>query len=87
MQRENRFGLLFTITEQEDRSLLIECNGKSIVLSVPWAQLSQSWYNWQVKGDFVQDAFSYLNPDEREFLITGMTGAEFDALMMEESDE
>lgn len=38
-------------------------------------------------GAFVQDAFPQLTPDEREFLMTGVTKEEWDATFSDFNDE
>jgi hypothetical protein len=91
--RQNRFGLTFRLTEQPDKAVKIELLGndgkpeKAITVSLGIDYLNQAWYKWSVQGEFVQKAFSHLNADEREFLITGLTGAEFDAMADELSDD
>ena len=39
---------------------------------------------WVVPGKRIQDAFPNLSPDEREFLMTGITPQEWDELFGEE---
>lgn len=36
------------------------------------------------EGELIQDAFPSLNADEREFLLSGLTPEEFDALFCDE---
>lgn len=36
------------------------------------------------EGKLIQDAMPYLNADQREFLVSGMTPAEFEALFGED---
>ena len=35
-------------------------------------------------GSLIQDAFDFLNPDQREFLMTGMTPEEWEEMFGEE---
>lgn len=51
-------------------------------LDVTQAQMDQF-----ADGAFVQVAFSNLNADEREFILTGITKEEWDATFPEEEDE
>ena len=44
------------------------------------------YYNWAYTNTFIQKAFPYLTPDEREFLKTGITAAEWDDMFKEEND-
>lgn len=48
-----------------------------------------SWKKWMDRKLFVQEAFPELNADEREFILSGLTPAEWNALMPEDvpSDE
>jgi hypothetical protein len=34
--------------------------------------------NWKSSGQLIQKAFPYLSPDDREFLLTGITPDEWD---------
>lgn len=43
----------------------------------------EDWKAWQ-QGIHIQDAMSYLTPDEREFLLTGMTPEEWGKAFPEE---
>jgi len=36
-------------------------------------------------GSLIQDAFDFLNPDQREFLMTGMTPEEWEEMFGEET--
>ena len=40
--------------------------------------------DWIESDALIQDAFPYLNADQREFLLTGATPAEFNDLFAEE---
>lgn len=41
--------------------------------------------DWRIKRKPVQTCLSFLNPDEREFIMTGITPSEWSALFPEES--
>ena len=43
----------------------------------------EQWAAFQ-NGALVQDAFPHLSPDEREFIITGMTEEEWDDIFRDE---
>ena len=51
----------------------IETVGGHIIVDANIRELDQAWYNWKVKGYYVQDAFHFLNAEQREFLMTGLT--------------
>jgi hypothetical protein len=78
-------GLTFylqTICEDRDSTnIYLAETGKKIKVEIPIEQLSVSWYNWQVKGKNIQDAFPFLIADEREFLISGLTSEEWNKIL------
>ena len=51
-------------------------------LDITQEQLDE-WSN----GAFIQDVFPYLSLEDREFIMTGITGDEWDTLMKEVDDE
>lgn len=93
MTRQNIIGLSYYISG-DDKSTTIELadpktvphNAKSITVNASFDSINQSWYNWQNGGQLIQKAFSYLNADEREFLMTGITSSEWDELFPVEED-
>ena len=50
-------------------------NTNSMELDVTETQLVR-WNN----GELIQDVFPHLNPDEREFIMTGITAEEWDSM-------
>ena len=40
----------------------------------------KDWVSWRIEGKLAQDVFPSLSVDQREFLITGMTPTDWDAL-------
>ena len=42
---------------------------------------------WQDKGAMIQDIFTHLSPDEREFLMTGSTTEDWDAAFGSDKEE
>jgi len=40
----------------------------------------QAYFAWMNGRMLIQDAFPQLTPDEREFLVTGVTPAEWDSM-------
>lgn len=73
-------------------NLTITNADKSIskTLSIPLtrAQWQRGWESWQISGNYVQDAFPTLNADQREFIMTGITPEEWEAMFgSEEEDE
>lgn len=47
-------------------------------------QKYQKWISLGVKAPHVQDMFPELSPDDREFLLTGITPEEWDNMFPEE---
>jgi len=78
-------GRVYTLTQESVDGVLtgntvISTDGKSITVNATIDKLAQGWYDWLVRGWMIQNAFSFLNPDEREFLMTSMTPTEWDEL-------
>lgn len=59
---------------------------KSIVVNCPLEEMNQRWYNYFVKGQYIQVAFDNLTDDEREFIKTGITAEKW-AEIFKDSDE
>ncbi len=47
----------------------------------------QAYHNWADNNMLIQDALPGLSPDDREFLMTGITPAEWAATFPPEDDE
>lgn len=75
---------MFTINDLGNGKCSIKYNNKTLVVKATIDDINVAWFRWQMKGQFIQDAFHFLSADEREFLQTGMFGYEFDALHKEE---
>lgn len=58
---------------------------KKLVVDHSLQAINQSWFFW-MSGKKVQDAFPYLNADEREFLMTGITPDEWKKIFGESED-
>jgi len=44
----------------------------------------EQWRAWQ-KGALIQNAMPHLTPDEREFILTGISPDEWDAIFSEQN--
>lgn len=77
INRESSRGLKFIITELEPQKCEVRTGDKAITVHISLELMSQSWYDWQMKGQYIQDAFNFLRDEEREFLITGITPEEW----------
>jgi hypothetical protein len=61
-------------------------SGKTTSLDLPISE--EDLQKWERGEVLIQDIFSHLTPDQREFLMTGMTSEEWDALFLNmENDE
>jgi hypothetical protein len=88
MNRVNAIGLQYRLTEVmgEPDKTAIKMGGKQIIVNANIHAISQAWYNWQQRGMFIQDAFPFFSSSEREFLMTGITEAEWNETFKEEEN-
>jgi len=85
-------GLHYTLNEHpnvEGKQTLIRLVGtqKEIIVDQPLEKISAMWYKWQILGEMIQIAFKDLLPEQREFLITGITPHEWNEIFSEEEEE
>ena len=52
----------------------------SRVLPMGTREFTRRWKRWKREGQLIQDAFNNLSPSEREFLQSGTTDEEWEAL-------
>ena len=82
INRINAIGLKFVLSVHHDgkdtSKTRISQGRKHIIVDCPLEEMSQRWYRWQMEGVYIQDAFRNLSADEREFLMTAITPAEWD---------
>lgn len=78
--RINPIGLEFQLTAAEGKTIAVLQGRKvkTVLLDMTLDRVSQAWYNWQVKGDYIQVAFRDLPSEQREFLISGITPKEWE---------
>ena len=82
--RTNGFGVPYTLADVGDERTEISINAeRHIVVNHSLHVIMQGWYDWSMRGMHIQDAFPFLTPDEREFLLTGMTSEEWAELFGE----
>lgn len=80
VQRQNPMGLRYTVSQDEaapETRSVVSMGGKKLSINMPMQDLLQGWYNWQMQDMLIQNAFPTLSPEEREFLITGITPHEW----------
>ncbi len=84
MIRYNAMGQEYNLVPVNGlESTRIHTGKKSILVKHPIDKINQAWYDWTMKGHYIQVAFSFLTPDEREFLLTGITPEEWSELFNE----
>lgn len=64
----------------------VQTGQKVLVVNASIRRMDVAWYMWN-QGQHVQVAFGFLNPDEREFLLTGITPEEWDEMFAEDEDD
>ena len=71
-------GLEFHITEvMEGCEIRMVGTEKHIIVAEKLERLSAAWYQWEMNDLHIQDAFPFLKPSEREFILTGITPEEW----------
>jgi len=85
--RVNNIGLKFKLTEESHKETLVTLGNKAYLMKIPMPVFLAAWYNWQMKGMFIQDAFHMLNDDEREFLMTGITSEQWNEIFKDREEE
>jgi hypothetical protein len=77
----NRMGMSYKIVQEygeRDTKIICETLNKSIVVrEVSEGDIRRGWYHWMHGGKLAQEAFPFLSHEEREFLISGITPAEW----------
>jgi|GraSoiStandDraft_1057264.scaffolds.fasta_scaffold15007_3 hypothetical protein len=86
MNRLNRSGQQYFLTELPSGDTRIVTGDKILIVKHDIQVISQAWYNWQVRGEKIQDAFDFFTDAEREFLKTGLTEAEWKAIFSEKEN-
>lgn len=79
-------GLEFHLTRLNDTDTRVEFGKKSIVMPIPIEEISQCWYNWQMKAMHIQDAFPHMIAEYREFLLTGITPTEWNEIFKDDEE-
>lgn len=62
-----------------------QLSGKTNEMDLPVTQ--EQLDTWQRSGELIQRAFPNLSPDQREFLLTGATQAEWDKTFPPEDED
>lgn len=90
--RKNRMGNTYTLRQEvgldgkPTGNTLIQLAMKQITVHHTIDKINDGWYKWTIQGKLIQDAFPFFTPDEREFLITGMTTEDWAKLFGKEDE-
>ena len=80
-------GLEFTLTEiNANQTLVLDERGNSATINMPIAEMSRKWYKWQMRSLPIQEVFRELSADQREFLLTGITPEQWNAIFEDEEE-
>ena len=60
-------------------------SGKTTKMDLPIP--NSDMLDWLSGGKLIQEAFPYLTPDGREFILTGITPEEWDAIFSDPEDD
>lgn len=84
--RENRLGMKYLIQEISPKEVICQLYGteKSFIFKVPMQVMLAAWYKWQILDLRIQEAFSFLNDDEREFILSGLLPEDWKKIFPEE---
>jgi len=79
--RINPHGIAYMLQEDENNSthICMKHEDKFITVNIPITDVILAWQIWMA-GAMIQDAFYFFSPDEREFIMTGITTEEWDAM-------
>jgi hypothetical protein len=91
IKRVSPRGLTFYLTTIcEDKNItIIELaeTGRLIKVNHPYQEICQGWWEWAIMGKPVQVAFSFLSPDEREFILSGTTSSEWENMFTGQDED
>lgn len=77
LTRNNSQGVVYSLESVGEKTTITRTGGKSLVVDADLESLNQSWYNWQMGGQYIQNAFPQLTAEEREFILSGTTAGEW----------
>lgn len=83
MKFTNRLGLTIELTELGTVATNVTVDGKTIRVNWPIRVIADGIRAW-IAGAYLQDALRFLSADEREFLLTGTTPDEWNAMFPDE---
>jgi hypothetical protein len=80
VERINPRGMTFFISQDErdpENSTMVSNRGTKLSMPMEMEEFLQCWFNWQMRGMLIQDAFPNLHSSYREFLMTAITPEEW----------
>jgi hypothetical protein len=80
LTRINPLGHKYMLVRQAGGKTLVITGTKQVTMDMTIEDMSQCWYNWQMKRENIQVAFAQLGPEQREFLMTGITPSEWNEI-------
>lgn len=86
--KENRLGMKYLIREVGYKEIVIQLKGtdKAFLIKAPMQVILAGWYKWQILDQRIQEAFSFLNDDEREFILSGLTPDDWNRIFKNEDE-
>jgi hypothetical protein len=81
----NRFGQMFKFERTGDKTKITYINpdesqdNVSMIMPLRFDEVRSKWNRW-THDENIQNVFTELNADEREFLMTGLTPSEWDEM-------
>ena len=85
LTRINPLGHKYMLVRQGPKTLVIT-GTKQVIMDMDLDTMSQCWYNWQMQRQNIQIAFAELGAEQREFLMTGITPAEWNRLFEQKEE-
>jgi len=74
--------ITYTATRATNDTTHVVVGGNTTTIPMPIMAFSAAIHDWR-SGVLVQDAFPTLNPDQREFIMTGLLPDQWDTLFKE----
>ena len=74
--------MIIRASNDDNAPIQVQVGDKAMTFDCPFDQMMRALTEYD-DGATVQEAFHFLTPDEREFMMTGMTPDEWDAMFRE----
>jgi hypothetical protein len=80
-KKRNRFGQIFILMECNVHQTRVVEGDDEIIVDATLHQMIRAWDQWCMNGMLVQRAFPFLNANQREFIMTGKTQAQWEEML------